>query len=90
MALTTNDLKLIKEVMKITIDEELEIKLEEKFNEKLGTILSKDEFYSKMDEVMGELKAMREEHTMLSGRVYDDHEPRIKKIEKKLDIQVAI
>lgn len=58
MSLTTNDLKLIKDVMKVTIDEELEVKLEEKFNEKLGTILSKDEFYSKMDEVMGELKAI--------------------------------
>ena len=59
MSLTTNDLKLIKQVMKITIGEELEIKLEEKFNEKLGTILSKDEFYAKMDEVMGELKTIR-------------------------------
>lgn len=76
--------------MKITIDEELEVKLEEKFGEKLGTILSKDEFYSKMDEVMGELKAIREEHSLLSGRVYDNHEPRIEKIEKKLDLQPAL
>ncbi len=90
MSLTTNDLKLIKQVMKITIGEELEIKLEEKFNEKLGTILSKDEFYAKMDEVMGELKAIREQHEMLSSRVYDNHEPRIGKVEKKLGIQPTL
>lgn len=90
MSLTTTDLKLIKDVMKITIDEELEVKLEEKFNEKLGGILSKDEFYNKMDEVMGELKAIREQTTLLSGRVYDNHEPRIEKIEKKLGIHPTV
>lgn len=90
MSLTTNDLKLIKEVMKVTIDEELEVKLEEKFNEKLGTMLSKDDFYNKMDEVMGEIKAMREEHTLLSSRVYDNHEPRIKQVEKKLNISSTL
>jgi len=31
---------------------------------------------------MGELKAVREEHVMLSNRVYDNHEPRIEKLEK--------
>lgn len=86
MSLTTNDLKLIKEVMKITIDEELDAKLEEKFNEKMGGMLTKDEFYSKMDEVMGEIRVMREEHVMLSARVYDNHEPRITKVEKKVSV----
>lgn len=82
MSLTTNDLKLIKEVMKITIDEELE----EKVEEKLSFLPTREEFYAKMDEVMGEIKAMREEHTLLSSRVYEDHEPRIVKIEKNLNL----
>jgi len=39
----------------------LDEKLEEKFNDKLRGLPSKDEFYKKMDEVMGELKAIRKE-----------------------------
>lgn len=90
MSLTNNDLKLIKEVMKITVDEELDIKLEEKFNEKLGFLPTKEEFFRMEDKIVGELKAMREEHTMLSHRVYEDHEPRIKNVEKKLNIPASI
>lgn len=30
---------------------------------------TKDEFYTKMDEVMGELKAIREEMAIVTGRV---------------------
>ena len=90
MSLTTNDLKLIKDVMKVTIDEELDIKLEEKLEEKIKYLPNKEEFFAKMDELVTELKAMREEHTLLSHRVYENHEPRIEKIEKKLSIQPAI
>jgi hypothetical protein len=85
MALTNNDLRLIKNVMKITIDEELDIK----FEEKLKYLPSREEFFSRTDEIMGELKAMREEHIMLSHRVYGDHEPRIEKIEKKFNIRAS-
>lgn len=84
--LTKNDLSLIKNVMKVTIDEELDVKLDEK----LGFLPTKEEFYDQTDKLMKELKDMREEHTMLSSHVYDNHEPRIKKIEKKLQIQPAI
>ncbi|MDP1710177.1 MAG: hypothetical protein Q8L28_01010 [bacterium] len=73
MSLTNNDLKLIKEVMKITIDEELDVKLEEKFNEKLRLLPTKKEFFEQTDKLMKELRDMREEHMMLSHRVYEDH-----------------
>lgn len=49
---------------------------------------SKDDFYEKMDEVMGELKTIREEITILGGRQsencddLEDHEERIAKLEK--------
>ena len=51
---------------------------------------TKDEFYTKMDEVMGELKAIREEQTLITGRVsghtdtLEDHETRIEKLEDKV------
>lgn len=63
--LTTQDLKQIK----IITEEVVEEKLEEKLNEKLKYIPSTDLFLSKMAEIMGELKDIREEQTMLSYRV---------------------
>lgn len=88
MSLTTNDLKLIKEVVKITINEELDIKLDEK----LGYLPTKEEFFSTEDKLMGELKAVREEITMQSdlNRKVNDHDQRIEVVEKKLNIQPAI
>lgn len=88
MSLTQKDLDAIKDLMKITIDEELEAKLEEK----LTHFTSKEEFFSNMDKIMGELKAVREEITMLSdlNRKVNDHEDRIEKVEKKLGVQLAI
>lgn len=47
----------------------IEEKLEEKFKEKLKFLPTKDEFYRKMDEVMGELKAIRDEMAIVTGRV---------------------
>jgi len=76
--------------MKITIDEELDLKLEEKFNEKLGLLPTKKEFFEQTDKLMKELRDMREEHMMLSHRVYEDHEPRIKDVEKKLNISAPL
>ncbi|KKR86685.1 MAG: hypothetical protein UU32_C0012G0003 [Candidatus Woesebacteria bacterium GW2011_GWB1_41_10] len=43
---------------------------------------SREEFYKREDEIMGELKTMREEHTMLSNRIYNDQVPRLEKLEK--------
>jgi hypothetical protein len=92
MSLTTNDLKLVKDVMKITIDEELDVKLEEKLDEKLKYLPTKEEFYEREDKIMAELKDVREEITVLSdlNRKVNDHEERIEKVEKKLNIQPAM
>jgi len=90
MSLTTTDLKLIKDVMKITIDEELDVKLEEKLDEKLRNLPSKEEFFDQTDKLMKELKDLREEDTILTHKVYDNHEDRIDKIEKVLSIQPAV
>ena len=86
MKLTDKDLDAIRQLVKITIDEELE----EKLNEKLRYFPSKEDFFSKMDDVMAELKAIRDNQDLLTNRVYDDHEPRISKIEKKLQIDPAV
>jgi len=89
MALTNNDLKLIKSVMKVTVDEELDVKLEEKLNEKIGRLPTKDDFFGKMDEVMAELKIIREEQPLQSHHL-SDHEDRIEKIENKLQIKPSV
>lgn len=90
MSLTTNDIKLIKDVMKITIDEELDVKLDEKLDEKLKFLPTKVEFFEQTDKLMKELKDMREEHILLSHKVYENHEPRIKGVEKKLNISASL
>ena len=48
--------------MRIEADE----KLDEKLDDKLRDLPTKDEFYTKMDEVMGELKTIREEQALQS------------------------
>jgi hypothetical protein len=88
MSLTTNDLKLIKDVMKITIeeDETLVRKID------VSYLPTKEEFYTQTDKIMGELKSVREEMVMLSdlNRKVNDHEEKIENIEKILNIQPAI
>jgi len=84
--LTKTDLKLIKEAMKVTLDEDETLVRKDDVKHLPTT----EEFYSMEDKLMKEVKDMREEHEMLSGRVYQDHEPRITKIEEKLQIQPAI
>lgn len=70
--------------------DEIEKTLDEKLDEKLKLLPSKDEFYEKMDDVMGELKAIREEQTAGSGilsehsDVLENHETRLKNLEKPL------
>lgn len=83
--LTKGDLTNIQKLMKVTLDgDETLVRKED-----ISHLPTKEEFFKKEDELMGELKTMREEHKMLSNRVYEDHEPRITKIEKKLQIQTA-
>ena len=79
--LDANDLKAIKTLMDATFDE----KFDERLGEKLSHLPTKDEFYSKMDEVMGELKAIREEQVSQS-HMLSNHEDRIEKIESHIGI----
>lgn len=90
MALTTNDLKLIQNVVKVTIDEAVDTNPNLVKKEDLAFLPTKEEFYEQADKIMGELKAMREEHGMLSARVYDNHGPRIEKVEKKLNLSSSV
>ena len=79
--LDNDDLKALKDLMEVTFEE----KLDEKLDEKLSHLPTKDEFYTKMDEVMGELKTIREEQTLQSQHL-SDHDDRIEKIESNLGI----
>jgi hypothetical protein len=75
------DLNAIKQLIEVTLDE----KLDGKLDAKISHLPTKDEFYGKMDEVMGELKAIREEQAVQSHRIAD-HEDRIEKIESHLGL----
>ncbi len=78
--LDNDDLKALKALIEVTIDEkELVTKSD------ISHLPTKDEFYGKMDEVMGELKTIREEQAVLSHQV-SDHDDRILKIESHLNI----
>jgi hypothetical protein len=78
-----DDLQAIKGLIKVTIDEAIEEKLVTK--DDLRHLPTKDEFYTKMDEVMGELKTIREEQTLQSQHL-SDHDDRLEKIEDHLGI----
>jgi hypothetical protein len=54
--LDSEDLKAIKDLIGVTIED----KLDERLDAKLSHLPTNDEFYTKMDEVMGELKVTRE------------------------------
>jgi hypothetical protein len=82
MVLTQKDLNAIRKLIGLEIDEKLEAKLEEK----LKNFPTKADFFSRMDEVMGELKAIREEHTVAAHQL-SNHENRITQVENKLGLQ---
>jgi predicted nuclease with TOPRIM domain len=81
MALSKADLKSIRELVEIVLDFKLDEKLEEKLDEKLAHIPNKNEFFEQMDRIMGELKDIREELTVLSGHS-SEHSDRIETLEK--------
>lgn len=60
--------------------DEIEGIIDEKLEEQLKLLPTKDEFFSSMDEVMGELKTMREELAITNHHL-KGHEDRIKKLE---------
>lgn len=87
MVETTIDEKLSRlptlEAIKLLVETTIDEKLEEILDDKLGKLPNKEEFYSKMDEVVGELKTVREEQPLQSHRL-SNHEDRIQNIESHL------
>ena len=81
--LDRDDLKAIQGLIEVTINEAIENKIVTK--DDISHLPTKDEFYVKMDEVVGELKAAREEQAVLSHQVAD-HADRLDRIESNLDI----
>ena len=82
--LDNDDLKAIKGLIEVTIDEAIDAKgLVTK--EDISHLPTKDEFYTKMDEVVGELKTIREEQALQSQHL-SDHDDSIEKIESHLGI----
>jgi len=65
-----------------------EIKSEIKSQTRL--LPTKNEFFSAMSELMGEVKSLREEHAVVQGHKdqLEDHESRLEIIETKLNIAV--
>ncbi len=82
--LDNEDLKAIKGLIEVTVEEVVDSKgLVTKAD--ISHLPTKDEFYTKMDEVMGELKTIREEQTV-QGQHLSDHDDRIQKIEDHLGV----
>ena len=90
MTLTKKDYDQIRQIVELTLEIKLDEVLDKKLEEKLSHLPSKEEFYKKMDEIMGELKTIREGQEILTHKVYRNHEPRISKVEKKLQIQSSV
>lgn len=92
MVLTNKDLKAFKDLVEVTFDEKLGDAIESRIatKEDISHLPTKDDFYEKTDELLKEIKDMREEQSVLTNKVYEDHEPRISKVEKKLQIQSSV
>lgn len=74
----------------LKIENIVDKKLDEKLDEKIKFLPNKEEFFSKMDTYIGELKASREafdlhtgQHTRVDDQL-DNHDKRIKKLEQHL------
>mgnify|MGYP001603847250 CR=1 FL=1 len=72
--LTADDFQKLTQVL--VIKEEFE-----ELKEKVSNLPTKQEFFTKMDEVMNELKTIREEHVVLNGKV-DRTDERVENLEK--------
>lgn len=61
--------------------DQIENIVEEKVEEGVKHLPSRDEFFEKMDEVMGELKTVREQQEIITGKT-SNHEGRLEKLEE--------
>lgn len=77
--------RVLQEIIKLAVDEGIDKRL----TERLEHMPSKSEFYESMDKIMAELKTIREELTIVTGKVYDDHEDRVTALEKNFKLQFA-
>lgn len=68
--------------------DEIEKSTKKVIKDEIKFLPTKEEFYKKMDKLIGEIKASREEHTVISGSLsnhsdqLDDYKERIDKLEK--------
>jgi len=74
------------EAIKDYINFEINEKIREAIKNELSSYMNKNELTVLIDKVVGELKTIREEHAMLSNRIYDDHQQRIDKIWEEIEI----
>lgn len=88
MVLTNDEFKALENLIDQKIEEKAETTLATKAD--INHLLTKEEFYDQSDKLMRELKAVREEITILSGlqTQVHDQEGRIEIIEKKLNIAI--
>ncbi len=90
MTLSNSEFKALEDLIDQKIEEKAETTLATK--EDISHLPTKEEFYDQTDKLMRELKATREEITTLSGlqSQVHDHEERIEKVEKKLNIATTV
>ena len=82
--LDDDDLKAIKDLVEVTVEEVIENK-GLVTNDDISHLPTKDEFHGAMDKVMGELKAIREEVSILGHQV-SEHTDRLDRIESNQEI----
>ena len=75
MTLTSGDLKKVRVIVREEIDDVLDEKLDEKLTQ------FRSDMYDRLDEILREVVAMREEQEMNAHHL-SDHEDRIEKLEK--------
>ena len=78
------DFNVLVQLIKTTVKEETD-----PIKDAIKLLPSKELFLSQMAELMKEIKASREEQTAISGykNQIEDHETRLNKVEKVLNIQ---
>jgi len=81
--LSSTDLDNFRKIVRQEVSEEIAIQLEEKLNEKLAYLPTKDEFYEKMDQVLGEVQAMREDFAAHKS-MHEDLDKDIPNLEHKV------
>jgi hypothetical protein len=81
MALTNDDFKKIKLLLNMELQNGIRKIVTEELEVRIKHLPTKEEFYTREDELMGELKAIREELTALSFRV-SEHQNDIDMLKK--------